>query len=116
MSEYANIDDLFGSSVAATDDVSLPGGQVVKVRGLTRYELVLNGKGTDDSNTIERRNLVTCMVEPKMTDEQVERWQKSQCSAGDIGKVCDAIRRLSGLAEGAQKSDVSSDGDDGPGV
>lgn len=116
MAEYASLDDLTAYGLGnETEDVVLPGGAKVKVRGLTRYELILNAKGTEDAALIERRNLATCMVEPKLTLAQVERWQKTS-RPGDIGHVTDAIRSLSGLAEGAQKSDVPSDGDDGSGV
>ena len=113
MSDYASLDDLTSESpVDQTADVELSGGRRVKVRGLSRYELLLNGKGTDDSAEIERRNLACCMVEPKLNVAAVEKWQKNS-KPGDIGKVTDAIRALSGLGEDARKSDVSDDGDDG---
>lgn len=111
MSEYASLDDLI-EEVDTTEDVDLGNGRKVKVRGLTRYELLLNAKGTDDANLIERRNVTCCLVEPKLSLAQVEQWQKSS-PPRVIGKVTDAIRRLSGLAEGAAKSDVPGDGDDG---
>lgn len=110
---YASFDDLITPVDDNTADVELPGGRRVKVRGLTRYELLLNAKGADDAALIERRNLATCMVEPKMTLAQVEKWQKSS-TPDVIGKVTNAIRELSGLAEGASKSDVRRDGDDRP--
>lgn len=107
---YASIDDLFDPVGSSTEDVALSNGRLVKVRGLSRYELLLNVKGTDDALLVERRNVACCVVEPKMTEAQVEKWQKSS-GPRDIGAVTDAIRRLSGLGEGAQKSDVPSDGD-----
>lgn len=109
MSGYANLDDLFGNGAPDTEDVELPGGATVKVRGLTRYELLLNAKGDIDALTIERRNVSTCMVEPAMSEDQVAQWQRSS-PPGVIGKITDVIRRLSGLAEGAAKSDVPGDG------
>lgn len=109
---YAKFDDLIADVADATEDVDLGGGRRVKVRGLTRYELLLNGKGTDDSSLIERRNLATCLIEPKLTLGQAEKWQRSS-TPDVIGKVTNAIRRLSGLAEDAAKSDVQTDGDDG---
>lgn len=111
MTVYATLDELATIS-DDTEDVTLPSGAVVLVRGLTRYELLSNGKGTDDSSLIERRNLATCLVEPKLSLSQVERWQKTS-KPGEIGVVTDAIRRLSGLGEGAGKSRVPADGDDG---
>jgi hypothetical protein len=46
------------------------------------------------------------MVEPKLTEGQVEAWQKRDPAGGDLGKVTSAVRRLSKLDEGADKSDV----------
>lgn len=114
MSEFADPTQLLNGAgvVDQVEDVELPGGLKVRVRGLTRYELLANGKGADDSAVIEARNVATCMVEPKMSISQVERWQKASQPAV-IGKVTDAIRRLSGLGDGAQKSSVLADGDDG---
>lgn len=109
MATYAKIDDLFGNGEVDMEDVELGNGIVVRVRGLTRYELLLNAKNVEDAAEIECRNLVTCMVEPKMTHEQVTKWQQSS-PPGVIGKVTDAIRRLSGLGEGQPKSDVQGDG------
>lgn len=112
MTDYASIDELTCDEVSDnTADVTLPNGKVVKVRGLTRYELLLNGKNTDDVLVIERRNVATCMVEPRMTEKQVEAWQKAKSPAA-LGLVTKAIRDLSGLGEGAGKSDVPGDGDD----
>jgi hypothetical protein len=108
---YANINDLFGNGETETEDVTLPGGAVVKVRGLTRYELLMNAKNTEDGATIERRNVSCCLVEPPMSVDQVEQWQRSTTPVA-IGRVTDAIRRLSGLGEGAAKSDVPGDGED----
>lgn len=106
MTEYASIDDLLTGGVADdAQDVTLPDGKVVRVRGLSRYELLLTGKGTDDTALIERRNVARCLVAPKMTEKQVEAWQKA--SRPDVfGVLTAAIRELSGLGEGARKSDV----------
>lgn len=108
---YAQFDDLLTQVDDLTEDVDLGNGRIVKVRGLTRYELILSGKGTDDAALVERRNLANCLVEPKLTLGQAEKWQKSS-TPDAIAKVTNAIRRLSGLVEGAAKSDVSGDGPD----
>lgn len=107
---YADVDALFGNGEVDAEDVELLGGAVVRVRGLTRYELLLNGKGTDDVVLIEARNVSTCMVAPPMTVEQAQHWQRS-APAAVLAPVVDAIRRLSGLAQGAQKSGVPADGE-----
>jgi len=107
--EYASIDDLTTPVVAMTEDVTLADGRKVKVRGLTRFELIMNGKGTEDPLVIEQRNVATCMVQPKMTPDAVRKWQKGSVP-GDLARVTLAIRNLSGLAEGAGKSDVAEAG------
>ncbi len=112
MTAYATADDLFADEITDnTRDVTLPNGKVVKVRGLTRYELLLSAKGDVDAAVVERRNVARCMVEPKMTEAQVEKWQKASSPVA-LGLITTAIRELSGLAEGAPKSDVPGDGDD----
>ncbi|MEV6306483.1 hypothetical protein AB0M02_44245 [Actinoplanes sp. NPDC051861] len=109
MSEIASIDDLFDGDDVTADvhELTLPNGKVVKVRGLSRYELILAGKGTEDGALIERRNIQMCMVEPAMTLGQVEAWQKrSRAGGGGYALVSKTIRDLSGLGEGADKSDL----------
>ncbi len=111
MTEYASIDDLTAAVEPETKDVTLPDGKVVKVRGLTRIELLLSAKGTDDTALVERRNVAACMVEPRMTLQQVEAWQKRPGSVVAIGDVTTAIQELSGLGEGAAKSDPGAAGE-----
>lgn len=116
-SNYATVDDLaHGDLDLGGDDFTLPSGKLVRVRGLSRYELMLNGKGTEDAIVIERRNVATCMVEPEMSVTAVEKWQRHSAAGGDFAALSAKIRDLSGLGEGAAKSDVPADGDDGAGV
>lgn len=106
MTEYASADDLIADDFRDdADDLALPNGKVVRVRGLTRWELFANGKGTEDNNVIEVRNLVSCLVEPKLTLAQAEAWHRA-AGVKTIQVVQTKIRELSGLAEGADKSDV----------
>lgn len=101
--------DLLDRSGVETEEVPIRKGTVT-VRGLSRYELHLGGKGTEDSGLIEARNIAYALVDPKMTLAEVREWQKVPGTAGDFNKVAEAVRRLSGLAEGAAKSDVPGDG------
>lgn len=107
MTEYSSADDLVAGDLGEGEDFTLPSGKVVRVRGLSRYELIFNGKGTDDSGLIERRNVVSAVQEPKLTLPQVEAWQRSSRAGGDFKALSEAIRDLSGLGEGAQKSEVA---------
>lgn len=112
MTEYASVDDLVeGDVTGTTRDVALPGGRAVKVRGMSRMELMLTRKGTEDPAVIEQRMLAFCLVEPRMTAKQVEAWQKASTPMV-MAPVTEAIRELSGLGEGADKSDPGAAGDD----
>ncbi|WP_433117097.1 hypothetical protein [Micromonospora sp. CA-246542] len=104
--EYASPADLAINEVEdSAEDVILPNGKKVRVRGLTRYELVLAGKGTEDNELIERRNLAMALVQPKMTEAQVEAFQRA-AKGPTLKAITDKVRELSGLNEGAGKSDV----------
>lgn len=92
------------------EDLTLPSGKRVRIRGLSRHELMFNGKGTEDSALIERRNVVACLVVPKMTLAQVEQWQRRSAAGGDFKVLSETIRDSSGLAAGADKSDLRGDG------
>lgn len=108
MTEYASFEDL--TSVDATEtvaDVPLSSGKSVRVRALTRYELMLLVKGEPDNLAYERRIISTCLVNPALSESQVEAWQKRALPSGDLSVITDAIRTLSGLGEGADKSNLS---------
>lgn len=107
MTTYSTVDELVTGDLGGGEDVTLPSGRVVKVRGLSRYELIMNGKGTEDAALIERRNVACAMLEPKMTVGQVEAWQRASRAGGDLRALSEVIRDLSGIAEGAQKSEVA---------
>lgn len=112
MAEYASADDLIEGDLGEGEDLTLPSGKKVRVRGLSRHELMFTSKGTDDSALIERRNVVACLVEPKMTIAQVEKWQRNSKAGGDFKVLSEAIRDRSGLGQGADKSSVRADGDE----
>jgi hypothetical protein len=90
------------------DDVEVPSMGTVRVRGLSREE-VFETQKAKDTQAHERKILRLGMVDPVMTEGQAALWQKVS-PAGEIEPVVDKIRALSGLDEGADKSDVRSDG------
>jgi hypothetical protein len=107
MSEFASFEDLTAAGVDDTlEDVEMSGGKKVRVRGLSRFELTMISKGDPDGATYERRTLALCLVEPKLSEAQVEAWQRRDPAGGDLGQVTTAVRRLSRLDEGADKSDL----------
>lgn len=103
--QFATAADLTTDTVSGTTrTVVLPGGKAVEVRGLTRYELVLHTDSGDPAE-LEARNIAACMVRPRMSLEQVQRWQRG--TTPDVLRgVTEAIRDLSGLGRDAQKSSV----------
>ena len=110
VTEYASVDELTTPAELETRDVLLPNGKAVKVRGLTRLELMLTRKNAEDPAVIEQRTLAFCMVAPTMTAKQVEAWQKAS-GPMVIAPVTEAVRELSGLGEGADKSREGAAGD-----
>jgi len=94
------------------DDVEIPGVGTVRVRGLTRWELLTAGQGAKETDTliVERRMLAFGMVDPALTEAEAGQWQK--CSpASEIQPVVAKINELSGVGQGANKSDLSGDGE-----
>lgn len=88
------------------EPVELPGVGTVIVRGLTRFELALSGKDTDDPAEIEANSVSLAMLDPKLTPAEVQEWMRG-APAGEVNRVTLKIRQLSGLTEGAQKSNVA---------
>jgi hypothetical protein len=108
MSDYASADELTEDKVTSnTEDIDLPSGKKVKVRGLSRKELLKYGQGTEDTALMERRMVSWCLIEPRMTERQVDAWQQGSGPKDGLDLVTAAIRNLSGLGEGAGKSNVA---------
>jgi len=119
MTEYASADELAEGDLGDGEDLTLPSGKKVRVRGLTRYESMFSAKGLMDSDGVltdialyERRQVVACVVQPKLTLAQVEKWQRKSGANGDLKVLMDHIKALSGRGEGADKSDPGAAGDD----
>lgn len=103
---YASEDDLFSIlAVDTTEDVILPGGLVVRVRGLKRAEHLWIGKGTEDAAEIEARMLSKALITPALNLTAAKRFQESAPSSV-VAMITDRIRALSGFGEGARKSAV----------
>lgn len=103
------------------DDVDVAGMGTVHVRGLSRGEVFIMQKlraegriKTEDA--YERRMVSLGLVAPEMTEAEVGIWQEVS-PAGEMEPVAAKIRDLSGLGEGADKSDVQgAGGEPGTGV
>lgn len=84
-------------------DVEVPGLGVVRVRGLSRSEVLsiqkIAGSGT---LVIERKMLALAMVSPRLTESEVREWQEA-APAGELEPVTDKIQELSGMTEDSAK-------------
>lgn len=84
--------------VVAHKTVTIPDVGDVKVRGLTRAE-VIQCQDAEDTADMERRALVAGMVEPSLTAEEVAEWQSSGMSLA-VDTVSGTILRLSRMLPG----------------
>lgn len=99
---YASKDDLLSEDQIGTEDVELPSGKVVKVRGLTLGEV---RQLPPDDQTLG--TLVLGLVEPKLTLDEARLWRE-RAPAGDPTAVIVVIQRLSGMDGGAAKAAYKS--------
>lgn len=93
-------------------DVDIEGVGTIRVRGLSRFELLIaQKKYPDDTLKQERFILSTALVDPQLTEDDVAAWQRSSPPM-EIDSVAQVVNRLSGIGKDAAKSDVPGDGDD----
>lgn len=84
-------------------DVDVPGVGTVRVRGLSRAEVLsLQRAEGRDTLTTERKMLALALVDPVLTEAEVGRWQKA-CAAGELEVVSNKVAALSALRDGAAK-------------
>lgn len=88
-----------------TDTITIEGVGTITVRGLTRHEFIIGQRLSDDMMKQERYLLSRCMVDPQMNEDDVAAWQKAS-GPGEINQVSLLVNRLSGIAQGADKSSV----------
>lgn len=105
--EYASVEELTADEVTGnSEDVTLPNGKRVLIRGMSRYEIQQAGKGTEDGSLVEARMLSACILKPQMTVAQVQAMQKGK-GPNFLKDAVLKMRELSGLNEGADKSNVA---------
>lgn len=100
------------------DEVELEGIGTVRVRALSRYEILLANKGVadDDVVTMEQNMLAMAMLDPQMTKADIGKWQKIS-PIGQMQAVVAKVNELSGVGEGVQKEAYKSIREDAqPGV
>lgn len=85
-------------------DVDVPGLGTVRVRGLSRHEVIhLQAVQAKGALVMEQVTVSLGMVDPQMTEAEVKQWQRVSVG-GEMDAVTAAIGRLSGMFEGANKT------------
>lgn len=96
----ATLADIREASDLAEREVEIPEwGSYVRVRALTRGELVRMVEGDPDAEVVNARAIAAAMLEPKVTEEEAaEILEKKSMSA--TKRITDAIMELSGISDG----------------
>jgi hypothetical protein len=119
--EYLDVSDLVEQELPHKD-IHCPNlGGWVKVRGLSREEVLdmrsegkpekigkgrtTKGKtkGKGQTKLFERQMIAAGMVRPTMTEAQVAQWQKKAAGGSEVMTVSDTIAKLSGMFDDAAK-------------
>lgn len=101
---------------AGEEDLLLPSGMLVRVRGLSRGEVFMMQKSRADGGikteqAWEQRMVSLALLQPRLTEEQVMDWQQGP-AGGDMEDLTRKIQYLSKLDDGADKSGVPGTGDE----
>lgn len=84
-------------------EVDVPGVGTVRVRGLSRVEvLAVYQSDTSAPGAFERMMLAAGLVDPELTEEEVGQWQANSPS-DDVRPVVDKVAELSGLLQDSAK-------------
>ena len=97
---------LLARRFGATGEVSIPGVGTVVVRGLSRAELM----GIDHEAGVlvaERQTLALAMVEPQLSEAEVEVWQGNS-PADEISPIMNEVNKLSGIGQHSHKEAYKS--------
>lgn len=90
-------------------EVEIPGFGTVRVRGLSRHEVlhIQSAHTKGGVAAVERLTVSLGMVDPVLTEDEVKQWQKVS-PGGEIDPVTQKIGELSGMLEGADKEAYKS--------
>lgn len=100
--------DLFTPRLPEAEFVT-PAGPI-KVRGLSRAEVIELKKYTDDPEEVDARFLELGVVDPKLSREEIEQWRHAWPNE-DIEKVTTKIAELSGMRTTAEAVERSFPGE-----
>lgn len=91
-------------------DVELPSVGSVRVRGLTRGEVVTISKGVEAGDDMEPQSLAWGLVDPVLTLDEARQLVEVS-PFGEIQDLAQAINELSGIAGRADKEAYKSPGE-----
>lgn len=91
-------------------DVELPGVGTVRVRGLTRGEIIEISKGVDVARDMEPHSLSLAMLDPQLTEDEVRQWI-AVAPFGEIETLTQVVNELSGIKGRADKEAYKSPGE-----
>lgn len=95
--------DLLFEPMFDEDDFEIPGRGSIRVRGLSSAEV--HKIKDEPPKKAECMIVAMASVDPLLTEEEAARLQR-KWSAGLWKRLVEQVQRLSGLADGAAKSDV----------
>lgn len=118
---YLDLDLLIKPNLSE-DDHDIPDRGRIRIRAMSREEMytlrkraaVKKGSDELDNALYERLVVTTCVVNPALDINAARAWQQGS-DAGELSGVVEAIISLSKLDEGADKSDLSGDGNESDG-
>lgn len=90
----------------AEEDLDLPGVGTIRLRALTRDEvLAAREEHTDEDGEVDRAALdnailARSMVDPELTEDEVAQWAAA-APAGEVAHVVEAVMRVSAMDEAA---------------
>lgn len=88
-------------------DVEVPGVGTVRVRALSRAEVLKVKDKPLDESRMERMLLSYALIEPELTEAEIGEWQAAS-EAGEIEAVCKEVMELSGLGVDSAKEAYKS--------
>jgi hypothetical protein len=83
-------------------DVEVADIGTVRVRGLSRAEVLSVQQTQGAAAAIERKMLALALLDPKLTEKEVQKWQEAS-DAGEIEPVTNKVVELSGMDPEAAK-------------
>jgi hypothetical protein len=107
--EYATPADLAEVDLAE-EDYDLGNGKKLRLRALTRLEMMRSSKLDNDRPKQEQYLLSIAVIKPTLTPADVAKWQRAK-SFMEVERVARRINALSGVGKDAAKSGLPDDGE-----